>query len=251
VAIRFGYATIGWHTRFEDTLHTVKRLGFQGVEMFDLLDRVEHSEDVGRMLNEAGLVLAATFFGGSLVQEEVLSRELADFEKTARAVAELGGTCVVVGGGRIRDKTREEDFVRLTKNLNELGHRARRAGVQMALHPHHGTLVFARDEIDSAMAVTDPELVKLAPDTGHLHKAGINPSVFLRCYRNRVVHVHLKDLRDDDFVELGTGTVPIGDFYQALKESDYDGWCIVELDASAEPADSARISARYLQTLNG
>jgi len=248
--MRFAYGTIGWHGELEETFGAIADLGFEGVEMFDLLDRMEHGEEVGRMLKEAGLVLSAAYFGGSFVQEDAFARELADFEQTARHVAKLGGGFVILGGGRRRRDREVEDTRRLMQNLDKLGRAAQRAGIQLGLHPHHGTLLSSPQEIDAAMAATDPEVVKFAPDIAHLARCGGDPLDLLRRHLDRVVYVHLKDLGDvasDEFVELGLGKMPILDFFRILNERGYNGWATVELDASEDPVHSARVNAKFVR----
>ena len=81
-------------------------------------------------------------------------------------------------------------------------------------------------EIDKLMEMTDPDLVYLLYDTGHLSFSGEDAIGVLKKYVNRVKHVHLKSIRQDvinegkekgwsflDCVRAGSFTVPgDGDF---------------------------------------
>ena len=58
-----------------------------------------------------------------------------------------------------------------------------------------GTGVQTEDEIDRFLALTDPELVFLLFDSGHLTFAGVDPVPVLQKYIGRTRHVHLKDVR--------------------------------------------------------
>ena len=245
--MRFGYGTIGWQGPLDVTLRAIADLGFAGAEMFDLRERIAHGDNVGQQLKDAGLALSSAFFGGSLVQEELFSTELSNFQQTVRCIKDLGGKCVVVGGGRIRRGNERSDFRNLTKNLNELGRTARSAGVEMAYHPHLGTLVSTPRQIADAMDATDSEVVKLALDTAHLAEGNADPLSMLQQYVDRVVHVHLKDLLQGNFAELGEGSLPLVSFCHVLEENGYEGWCIVELDSSEDPVASARINARFIR----
>ena len=62
----------------------------------------------------------------------------------------------------------------------------------------------------------------------------------------RIVHVHLKDLLDDEFVGLGTGSLPVESFLRLLFEMKYSGWITIELDSSKDALASARSSLEWL-----
>lgn len=245
--MRFAYETIGWRGPLQDTLAAIARLGFEGVEMFDLLDRVEHQEDVAGMLRESGLALSAAYFAGSFVEADRFAAEMADFQRTARAVLQLGGHQIVVGGGRRRRSREAKDTATLIQNLNKLGRAARRAGIELAFHPHWGTLVSSPEEIAFVLAATDPELVKLALDIAHLALCGGNPLEILGRYLDRVVYVHLKDLKEDVFTELGRGELPIVEFCEVIGQRGFQGWAAIELDASEDPVSSGKDNAKYIR----
>ena len=128
-----------------------------------------------------------------------------------------------------------------------------------------GTGVQTVEEIDKLMELTDPDLVYLLFDSGHLTFAGIDPVPVLKKYINRVKHVHLKDVRLDvynnqvvpnhmsflDAVRAGVFTVP-GDgdvdfkpIFDILAESGYEGWVVVE--AGQDPARAIRLSTQLRQ----
>ncbi|MHC4743773.1 MAG: hypothetical protein ACYS8Z_17800, partial [Planctomycetota bacterium] len=100
--IRFAYSTLGWHRPVRETCRSMAELGFEGIEMWQLLYLVEQGIDVRAMLNDFGLRLSAAYFGSAFVDDDVFPSELSDFETTAKAVVELGGRIVILGGGRVR-----------------------------------------------------------------------------------------------------------------------------------------------------
>jgi inosose dehydratase len=64
--------------------------------------------------------------------------------------------------------------------------------------------------------------------------------------------VHLKDARLDplEFLPLGEGRIDFEDVRDALHESGYDGWLLVELDSYAgAPGDAAALSKTFLDQL--
>ncbi len=60
-----------------------------------------------------------------------------------------------------------------------------------------GTGVMTRADVDRLMASTDPGLVHLLLDTGHLAFAGDDPVAAAYAYADRIGHVHLKDIRPE------------------------------------------------------
>jgi inosose dehydratase len=136
-----------------------------------------------------------------------------------------------------------------------------------------GTGVMMRAEVDRLMESTDPSLVHLLLDTGHLAFAGDDPVAAAEAYADRIKHVHLKDVRADvvskaqaedlsfqDAIEAGVFTVP-GDgaidfppIFAALARSDYEGWLIVEAEqdpAKAYPLEYALKARKYLRETIG
>lgn len=58
-----------------------------------------------------------------------------------------------------------------------------------------GTGVQTLAEIDRLMAMTDPSYVHLLYDTGHIFVSDNDYMTLLRKHRNRIKHVHFKDVR--------------------------------------------------------
>lgn len=154
----------------------------------------------------------------------------------------------------------------LAMGLNRLGERLRERGMRAVYHPHVGTHVETRAEIDRLCALTDPDLIGLCPDTGHLAFGGADPEAVFVDYAPRIWYVHLKDIdaermeqvrrerldfaqavRIGTFVPIGTGSVNMERIFGALRNANYDGWIIVEQDAPDEPLAAAKQSRAYLR----
>ena len=143
----------------------------------------------------------------------------------------------------------DAEWARLVDGLNRLGARAKERGMTVVFHHHMGTVVQSAAEVDRLMAETDPELVSLLFDAGHIAYCGDDPLAMLTKHIDRVKHVHLKDIRPEvvervkrehlsflDGVRLGTFTVP-GDgaidfvpMFELLAAHNYEGWLLVEAE---------------------
>ncbi|GAP41394.1 myo-inosose-2 dehydratase [Flexilinea flocculi] len=167
----------------------------------------------------------------------------------------------------------EEQWQLVSKGFNEMGALAREKGMFFTIHHHMGTGIQTSEEIDRIMEMTDPDLVFLLFDSGHLSFAGIDPVPVLKKYVHRVKHVHLKDMRKSiyetvksqnmsflDAVRAGVFTVP-GDgdvdfkpIFEILSQADYEGWVVVEAEqdpAKANPFEYAVKARKYIREASG
>ena len=167
----------------------------------------------------------------------------------------------------------EEERKLLADGLNKLGKIAKDKGMTLTFHHHMGTVVQTEEEIDKFMELTDPELVFLLFDSGHLSFAGINPENVLKKYVNRVKHVHLKDIRKEMveksraerwsflkgvregvFTVPGDGDVDFAPIFSILEEAGYEGWVVVEAEqdpAKANPLEYAIKARKYIHEVCG
>jgi inosose dehydratase len=145
------------------------------------------------------------------------------------------------------------------------------AGLRTVFHHHCAGYVETPREIDALMARTDPALVGLCLDTGHLTYAGGDPVAAIEAYAARLWHVHFKDcdagalrraraegwdyhaaVGRGIFCELGRGQVPFAVVLEALERHRYAGWVVVEQDVlpgTGTPAASALRNRAYLHQL--
>jgi inosose dehydratase len=161
----------------------------------------------------------------------------------------------------------------LFDGLNHLGEISNANGMRLCYHPHMGTGVMIKEDVDRLMANTDPNLVHLLLDTGHLAFAGADPLEVATQYGSRIKHIHLKDVRSNivtqareegfsfyDAIEAGVFTVP-GDgaidfppIFAALADAGFEGWLVVEAEqdpAKANPLQYAKMARSYLRKTLG
>jgi inosose dehydratase len=192
-------------------------------------------------------------------------------------VAELGGAAhpQPIGVFSNRPILDDKQWQALFEGLNEIGRMADKQGMQLCYHPHMGTGVNIASDIKRLMDNTEPKLVHLLLDTGHLYFAGVDPLSIATQYGSRIKHVHLKNNRakvveeaekkDWSFqtaVAAGVFTVP-GDsegcldfppIFQALAEANFAGWIVVEAEqdpAKALPLRYAKMARQYLRSTLG
>jgi inosose dehydratase len=162
----------------------------------------------------------------------------------------------------------------LLTNLDRLAEVAAERGVLAVLHPHVGTMVETRDDVERVLKGSE---IRLCLDTGHLLIGGTDPLQLAREVPGRIAHAHLKDVdaamaarvqagdltyteavQQGMYTPLGSGDVDIAGIVTALRNDGFDGWFVMEQDTilDGEPADEGpvrdvRTSVAFMQDVCG
>lgn len=145
----------------------------------------------------------------------------------------------------------DEEWERLAQGYNKLAELAQEKGMKLCLHHHMGTGIQTPEEIDRFMDSTK-ENVYLLFDTGHIYYSeGSQEAVdaIIDKYIQRIVHVHLKDVRENVLQQLkeekwsflkgvkegvftvpGDGSIDFDHVFGVLKKHGYEGWMVVEAE---------------------
>lgn len=134
----------------------------------------------------------------------------------------------------------------LLSNLDRLADVVAARGLTAVLHPHVGTLVENRTEVDRVLSGSR---IPLCLDTGHLLIGGTDPLALATNVPERIKHAHLKDVdaalaakvqsgeltytqavAAGMYVPLGAGDVDIAGIVKALEDNGFDGWYVMEQD---------------------
>ena len=161
------------------------------------------------------------------------------------------------------------------EGFEELAALAAEKGMKLGVHHHMGTGVQTEAEIDYLMEHTSNQ-VGLLYDCGHLYYSeGTQEAVMrvLEKHINRVVHVHLKDVRPAilekvrceklsflEGVRTGSFTVPsdgvisFEPIFACLAQHQYEGWMVVEAEqdpAKANPLEYAIKARTFIREKTG
>jgi len=159
----------------------------------------------------------------------------------------------------------------LADGIHALARACEPLGVRLAVHPHAGSYVETRPELETLFSVTDGKALGLCVDAGHLVYGGADPVAVVETYGPRVWYVHIKDvnpgvlalstqnglgflgaLRSYIFCDLGKGCVDVRRFMDALRKVNYSGWMVIEQDTSPKsPLETALANRRYLRETFG
>jgi inosose dehydratase len=272
--------SLGAETPLSTCLSEGKKAGFSGFELGNKFPRT--AEMLGPILAEHELKLVSGWFSGQLF-ERTVEEEIAAITPHLTLLKKLGAKIIVYcevdrcihgkqGIGLLaRPRLTSEQWITFGKKLTQVADYCQSQGMQIAYHHHMGTVVQSDDDIDLLMAHTGKS-VGLLIDTGHVTYAGGDPIAVFTKHKERVNHVHCKDIRPDvlkdslnrnisflDSMLNGVFTVP-GDgcvdyltLFKGLKEIDYSGWLVVEAEQDpciANPMKYATLGARNLKLLS-
>jgi len=268
-----------------EMLETVRDLGYTGIELGPPGYLGTGAREVAGALQQYGLELAGAFAPLHIADEDAFLDDLALLDATIDILVAAGHSGPVVLAGDANETRlaaaaspeaqretalRGDELARATERVERAAHRALVRGVTATFHPHIGTYIESPEEVAALLEATDPEVVRICFDTGHTVVGGGDPFVLALAARDRIAHVHLKDveprilerLRSREltveeaweqglFCPLGEGVV---DFAAVLAElDDYSGWAVVEQDRIAVRATDLEavreVEARNLAVL--
>lgn len=167
----------------------------------------------------------------------------------------------------------DDDWKRLIDKAQGIG--ALAAGIydiRTVLHPHTDTHIEYEHQIERFLADTDPAAIGLCLDVGHHAYRGGDAIAFYRRHQRRIEYLHLKSVDADKqrdvearglpfaqgvaegvFCEPSQGAVDFGALLEALRETDYEGFGIVEQDMYPcpfeQPLPIARRTRQYLREI--
>jgi sugar phosphate isomerase/epimerase len=171
-----------------------------------------------------------------------------------RCAAELGGDCVSLWSGVLRQPTpHDEAMARLAAALAKVLRTAQESGVVVGFEPEPGMLVDSMARFAELVALVDAPNLKLTLDVGHLQCQGELPiAEHVHRWAPRLVNVHLEDMRRGrhEHLMFGEGEIDFAPVLQALARVGYQGGIHVELSRhSHEAPEAARKAYAFLQSL--
>ncbi len=194
--------------------------------------------DVRRMFEKHGLEITSVCAHATLLDPVSPARfGTSEIMKAIRLAAAMGVPHVITTEGHphtdwAHKLSREESVLVITDKLYEPVRLAGDLGVTVLLEPH-GPLT---DSIEGMQAIIDalgaPDHLGVNLDTGNSWLGGSDPVEFAEAFRDRIWHVHWKDLPSEweeqrgkiygcgfGPIALGEGVIDIGGVFEVLKDS--------------------------------
>jgi inosose dehydratase len=264
-------------TRFLDE---IARAGYEWLELGPYGYLPTDAETLRAELEARGLRLAGGTVGGPLHRREQLAAIQAQMLDVARLASELGAEHVVFLPAMYRDlldgrqvepaELDEQQWQALVEGADRLARVLRdETGMRLVFHPHAESHVETDAQVQRFLADTDPDLVGLCLDTGHVAYTHGDAPQLLREHADRIWYVHLKAVdphvlarveaeqlsfadavKRDVMCEPGRGVPVLSDVIAGLQSLSPGTFVIVEQDLY--PCDFDRpypIAARTRKTL--
>lgn len=251
----------GWGRMLDSgtVLGEMSELGLVATELGPPGYLPEEPAELGALLGAHGLRLVGGFLAVVLHDPEQRWSTVDDATEVADLLAAVGGEVLVLAaatgldGYDRRPALSDEAWRTLVDTATQIRDLAAAKGVRTVLHPHVGTQVETKAEVDRFLA---DSALPLCLDTGHLLIGGTDPVELARRHPDRIGHVHLKDVRAaiaevvragqitythavgaGMYVPLGDGDVDVPALVRVLTAAGYTGWYVLEQD-TALPGES-------------
>lgn len=289
MTIAFAVAPIAWtnddlpelgkENSLEKCLSESRLAGFTGTELGGKFPKQAHK--LKEVLNEYELELASGWFSGQLLHSTIeeekqrIRPQMDMFLKLNVPVLVYAETTGSVQSNintpvSQRPKLSTDALKVYAEKLTLFADFMQSEGLPLAYHHHMGTVIETQSDIDQLMAHSGDSLGLLV-DTGHAVFAGADPIALIKKHRQRINHVHMKDIREPVLKQVkaqdmsflnavleGVFTVPGDGFInyvqvaEALKQIDYKGWVVIEAEqdpAKACPFEYSKMGRAHLNNV--
>ena len=270
---------LGGDTPLEQCLSEASEAGFSGIESGGKFPK--KSNELIPLLDKYSLKLCSGWYGANLRINSV-KEEIELIQDQLKLFQDCKAPCIVfaevsdsIAGDpkrplSTRPKMTNEEWSNYCKKISEVGKYLEDQGMPLAYHHHMGTVIETQKDTERLLENTSDQ-VKLILDTGHMLFAGGNSIKVANNFKERIIHVHCKDMRkkvlekslkedfsfrqaflEGAFTVPGDGFIDYEPLLTFLKKSNYNGWLVVEAEqdpAKANPLEYARIGSNYLSNV--
>lgn len=273
---------------FEQVLDEIKETGYLGTELGDWGYMPTSPKSLKIEIDKRGLELLGAFVPVALADTGNHNDGVTAALKVAELMFQAGykNAFIVLAddNGSVPERTQNAGRITPDMGLSEMQWKNYATGAEniakavkdtfgmrTVFHHHCAGYVETPEEIDTLLALTNPELLGLCLDIGHYTFGGGDPVQALKTHFNRIWHIHFKDfspeiakvsatLKGDYFdavkrgvfCELGKGIVNFKEIVKLLKEKKFKGWIVVEQDilpGMGNPKKCALINRLYIKSL--
>ena len=226
-------------------LKQIASMGYQSIELcspasykeFSPLAKMKPAE-LRKTIEDAGLRCDSCHFGFSELKEKA--------DDSIAFAKELGMKQMVLSSFGLRNDATMNDYQRAAGELNQVGGKTQKAGIQLGYHNHNnefkelnGVLIY-----DALMKAFDPKLVKMQFQVSVV-SLGYEAAAYMEKYPGRFCSLHLQDwsATEKKQVAVGEGSVDWKKLFAAAKTGGVKNY-FVEMNM-----DAMKASVPYLRHL--
>jgi sugar phosphate isomerase/epimerase len=232
---------------FAGTLKLMAGLGYESVEMcsppgyessgFGPLMKMKASE-MKRIVEDCGLKLESTHYGMGEMRDNL--NERIDF------ALESGQKQMICSSFWLPKDAKMSDWMKAVDELNEIGLKTKKAGIQTGFHNHHmefekldGVLIY-----DELLNHFDPDMVKMQFQVAVI-SIGYKAADYFKKYPGRFISAHLADwsAAENKQVPIGQGIVDWKELFAAAEKSGVKNYFVEMAPETFEE------SAKYIKNI--
>ena len=165
---------------YEGVMTKVARLGYSGIEIFYGLHGGYSPEGLKEFLGSIGMTVLSSHV------------EIQDTDQNLEYLPGTGCKYIICPGLAI---TSMEEALKAAEQLNQLGERARAAGMKYGYHNHSNDFLTVNGKMinDILIENTDPGLVAFEIDVAWAYRAGVDAAQYIRKHSGRFELIHVKE----------------------------------------------------------
>lgn len=235
--------------------------GLSAIEGFCYLELTEPDMEAAQRIREyadsQGIRFCCFSVFADIVQEDA-AEQIERLKRFADVAAALGSpflhhTAITSNDPQILEEpTYQQLFDRGIAGIREIFDYAAAKGVR-AIYEDQAFIFNGVDGIEKLLNAVERD-IGLVADFGNIHQADETILPFIRRFADRIVHVHLKDMKPAEAdtpmalltrqghwiaeVEIGQGTVDFTQALALLRENGYNGYYALEYSAPTDDSDA-------------
>ena len=230
---------------FPGTLKMMADLGYGSIEMcsppgysmagFAPLAKLTAGE-MKKIINDAGLFCESSHYVPNELKQNL--------DERIKFAIESGQKQMILSSFGLPAKATLSDWMKAADELNEIGVKVKKAGLQMGFHNHHMEFQMLEGKLiyDELMKQFDPEYIKMQFQVAVIN-LGYKAADYFKKYPGRFISAHLADWSPEtkSAVPVGKGIVDWKEFFASVKKGGVKN-IFVEMDL-----DTFKDSAEFLK----
>ena len=225
-------------TDFAGVVKEVARAGYDGIEVGDP-SRLMTPVQLHNLLARTGIELAAVHTGFKAIDQA---------DQLCAYIHRAGCHYLICSG--VGDPARGQvAYEEAAPKFSAVAERAKGLGITFCYHNHSWEFqkFGGKTGFEILFENADPRFVYACVDTFWAKHAGQDPAALLEKWLPRVAFVHLDDVKNGRFAELGQGVLDWPAIFRVLAPADLPWYCVEQDKTDRDPEESLRISREFLR----
>ena len=230
---------------FPGTLKKVAEMGYQSIEMcsppgyeslgFGPLKKFK-AKEMRKIINDSGLSWPSTHYGMDELRQHL--------DERIEFAIESGQSQMILSSFGLPKDSTISDWLKAADELNMMGLKARKAGIQMGYHNHNMEFEKIGDTLiyDALMSQFDPAAIKMQFQVAVI-SLGYKATTYFKKYPGRFISAHLADwsAQEKKEVAIGKGIVDWKELFSTFKTAGIKNFFVeMDLGTFKESADYIR-----------